>query len=318
VATELDTRISLHKLEVFCLVVELGGVSKAANHLFVAQPVVTAHLRSLQERLGVKLLYRDGRRMVMTEGGERVYAWANETLSRGREMARDVDGLADGRQGAAVLAASMSLGSYVLPPILKRFREARPNAELTLHVFSPEHAVQSVATGESDFAVIVSDSDSRPESLVAETIGREELVLVTSPDAENIPTSVPIAALETLPLIASPRGSVRQAIVDSELRRYGVTPGNVIMELGHPESMKTVAEEGLGPTLLFRNSVTSEIAAGTLVEIHFEDATPSVPVQLFLRHEKHLTPLQKDLLEEVRQAVTSLLSTDRVSVDVSP
>ena len=60
---KLDQRISLQKLEIFCLVVDLGGVGRAAEHLFVAQPVVSAHLRTLQERLGAELLYRDGRRL---------------------------------------------------------------------------------------------------------------------------------------------------------------------------------------------------------------------------------------------------------------
>jgi len=51
----IDQRITLHKLEVFELVVELGGVSRAVDRLFVAQPVVTAHIRSLEQRLGTDL-----------------------------------------------------------------------------------------------------------------------------------------------------------------------------------------------------------------------------------------------------------------------
>ena len=68
-----DNRITLQKLEVFCSVVELGGVSRAAEHLWVAQSVVSGHLRSLQDRLRVQLLYRDGQQMKLTKAGEQVY-----------------------------------------------------------------------------------------------------------------------------------------------------------------------------------------------------------------------------------------------------
>ncbi|WP_219412377.1 helix-turn-helix domain-containing protein [Pseudonocardia nigra] len=49
---KLDNRISLQKLEVLCLVVELGGVHRAAERLFVAQPVVSAHLRPCRSASG--------------------------------------------------------------------------------------------------------------------------------------------------------------------------------------------------------------------------------------------------------------------------
>ena len=63
----LDSRVTLHKLEVFSLVVELGGVSRAAEQLFVSQPVVTAHIRSLEQRVGARLFYREGRNLRLTE-----------------------------------------------------------------------------------------------------------------------------------------------------------------------------------------------------------------------------------------------------------
>src|SRR4051794_16458889 len=47
----LDSRITLHKLEVFDLVVECGSVSRAADQLYISQPVVTAHIRSLEQRI---------------------------------------------------------------------------------------------------------------------------------------------------------------------------------------------------------------------------------------------------------------------------
>jgi phosphohistidine swiveling domain-containing protein len=78
---EMNMRISLRRLEVFCLVVEEGGVTRAAEHLFVAQPAVSSQIRALEEWVGTKLFARTGGRLVLTAAGQRVYAWAKETLA---------------------------------------------------------------------------------------------------------------------------------------------------------------------------------------------------------------------------------------------
>lgn len=303
VPAQYDNRISLQKLEVFCLVVELGGVSRAAEHLFVAQPVVTAHLQSLQKRLGVKLLYRDGRRMKLTDGGERVYQWARETLSRTRELMRDLDGLAEGQRGSVAVAASMTVGSYLLPPVLARFREGRPLAAITLAVSDPEGAIKAVESGESDFAVVMADVPPSSRVLQATTIGHEDILLVAAPDYQPSIDSLPVSALAETPLVSSPSGHIRRGIVDMRLAERGARPRNVVIELGHPEAMKRATEDGLGMCLLFRSSVERELASGRLREIALEDAELSVPLIAVQRAEKLLSPIQRELLDVVSTAV---------------
>ena len=150
----MDTRVTLHKLEVFSLVVELGGVSRAAEHLYVSQPVVSAHVRSLEERVGARLFYREGHHLVLTEAGRAVHGWATSVLTHTRELSRQLDGLSDGTQGSVVVGASMSVGSYLLPPVVTRFRRDRPLVNLQLNITDSDHAMQETEAGESDFAVV--------------------------------------------------------------------------------------------------------------------------------------------------------------------
>lgn len=302
-AAQYDNRISLQKLEVFCLVVELGGVSRAAEHLFVAQPVVTAHVQSLQKRLGVKLLLRDGRRMRLTDGGERVYKWARETLSRTRELMRELDGLTEGQRGSVAVAASMSVGSYTLPPVLARFREARPLAAITLSVSDPERAMEAVESGECDFAVIMADSPPSSQALNGTVIGHEDILLVAAPDYQPAITSLPVSALSETPLVSSPGGHIRRGMIDMRLAERGARPSNVVIELGHPEAMKRATEDGLGMCLLFRSSVERELEAGRLREVELEEGPMSVPLVAVLRAEKQLSPIQEKLLEAVTTAI---------------
>src|SRR6201995_3109444 len=112
----LDTRIPLSKLEIYCTVVELESVTAAAKELFVSQPVVTSHGRSLQDRLGAKLLYRDGHSMRPTEAGQLAYEWAKDVLTRSHEMSRRIEGLADGSGGSAAVGGRRKGGRYPSPP----------------------------------------------------------------------------------------------------------------------------------------------------------------------------------------------------------
>jgi LysR family transcriptional regulator, low CO2-responsive transcriptional regulator len=300
---QYDNRISLQKLEVFCLVVELGGMSRAADHLIVAQPVVTAHVQSLQQRLGVKLLYREGHRMRLTDAGERVYAWAAETLARTRELMRELDGLSEGQRGTVAVAASMTLGSYLLPGVLTEFRQRRPAAEITLSVSDPEHAIASVEMGECDFAVVVADALPNNPGLRSEVIGYEDILLVAAPDYDPGTTSLPVAALAETPLVSSPAGLVRRTIVDSRLAALGVNPRNVVIELGHPEAMKRAIHDGLGMCLMLRSSVARELHDGTLRQVSLEDAELSVPLMTVLRADKRPSPIQRELLDAVSMAI---------------
>jgi DNA-binding transcriptional LysR family regulator len=314
VAEGYDNRISLQKLEVFCLVVELGGVSRAAEHLFVAQPVVTAHLQSLQKRVGVKLMYREGHRMQLTDGGERVYEWARETLSRTRELARDLDGLAEGQRGSVAVSASMTVGSYLLPPLLTEFRQRRPRAAITLSVWTPERAIEAVELGEADFAVVIADAPPANPALAAKFIGYEDIVLVAAPDYRPLCESVSIEALKETPLISSPAGNVRRSVIDSQLASAGVRAANVVIELGHPEAMKWATLDGLGMCLMFRSSVERELSQGVLREIPITDASPRVPLESVVRTSKRLSPIQAELLDAVTDWVprrTGIPATDR-------
>jgi len=301
----LDNRISLQKLEVFCLVVELGGVGKAADHLRLAQPAVSAHLRTLQQRLGAQLLYRDGRRLHLTEAGRSAYAWAREVLSRSHELVREIEGIAAGEAGGAVIASSMTVGTYLLPPVLSDFRRARPQARITLHVWDPEHALDATEAGLADFALVVTDAPLEQRAFAAEPLGDEELVLVASQHDPQVGAEATPAELARLRYVCSPGSLARRRLVDSLLRELGVEQREIAIELGHPEPMKQATQAGLGVCLLVRSSVERELREGLLREVAIQSAPLRVPITLVRRAGKRLTPLQGALVEAFRGALAA-------------
>jgi LysR family transcriptional regulator, low CO2-responsive transcriptional regulator len=298
----IDLRIPLHKLEVITLVVQLGGVGRAADHLHVAQPVVSAHIRSLEERLGTKLFYRDGRQLQLTESGEIVHAWAKDVLTRTRELDRHLSGLSGGVSGTVHFGASMSVGSYVLPLVLTAFRRQYPQADLRLSISDTEHAIEDTRSGLVDFAVVVSDTAPELPGMDIQKIGEDEIVLLAAPDGEPSADHVDLIDLAQLPFIEA-HGVIRRTFVDKQLRELGVVERNIVLQLGHPEAMKRAAQDGIGVTLLFRTAAVEELQQGSLREIHIQGADLQVPIFVISRKGKSFSPLHLQLIEAIRQAL---------------
>jgi DNA-binding transcriptional LysR family regulator len=299
----LDARITLHKLEVFEHVVELGGVNRAAEQLHVSQPVVTAHIRSLEARLGARLFYREGRHLQLTEAGRTVHAWAADVLRRTRELERHLENLSDGTRGTVVIGASMAVGGYMLPPVLAEFRHGHPLVVLRLNILDTEHAIADTLAGENDFSIVISETDPSGDLLRAEQLGVEEMVFVAAPDADVPARPLTVDELVTHSFVEAPHGLIRRTFVENALRRFGITERTIAIELGHPEAMKATVKAGLGIAVLSRTSVAGELERGTLREIEVQGVRLWAPVYVVTRADKVFGLVQVELIDAIRLAL---------------
>lgn len=300
----MDSRISLQKLEAFCLVVRLGSVSRAAEKMYVTQPVVSAHLHTLQERMGVALLQRAGRGLELTEAGKAVHAWAEDLLRRRDDLCHQLDDMALGIAGAVHLSSSMSVGNHVLPPVLMQFRRDHPGARLTLAISAPELAVEAVEAGRTDFCVVASFGSVNTNRLDARMIGKQRYALVGAPDDPDLPESVDVEQLRKLPFICPPGGQAIRRSQDAALAALGVTNRDVVIELGSAEAMKQAVQGHLGVALLWESSVATDIAEGRLREIRVDAPDMVDSLYIVKLANKHLSPLQAKLYERVSAVLT--------------
>ena len=79
-------RLNYQHLLYFWSVVRTGSITRACEELALSAPTVSAQLRTLEERLGEKLLTKSGRKLVPTEVGRMVYSYAQEIFGLGREL----------------------------------------------------------------------------------------------------------------------------------------------------------------------------------------------------------------------------------------
>lgn len=298
----IDGRISLHKLLVFSLAVDLGSVSRAAERLVVTQPVVSAHLRSLEESLGCTLFEQRGGTRALTEAGLAVHRFAQETLRSTRELERLI-AATDGHDcGRIILAAGTSLGSYRVGRVLTRFLVDHPGAEVESQSADVARIVDATITGAVDFALALGDTGITHDELETHVVGWEPFVLLAAPGVLGHAPITP-SVLSSLDLIEDGTGD-GSAAVRRTLHELGVRR-QVTMELGHPEAVKRVVGEGTGVAFLPRCAAEREIAAGELEVVEVEGLSLIVPVQLIHRAGRRLTELEYQLLDDLRDAYTA-------------
>lgn len=298
-----DNRISLQKLEVFCKVAELGGVRRAAEELFISQPVVSAHLRSLQERVGARLFHPVGRGIALTEAGERTLLWATEVL-RGRvELEKDLASLSDGLSGFVSVGASITVGNMIVTPAVIAFKLANPSVSVRLEISAVEPALEQTRLGRHDFAIVATDAVLDSRAFTSELVAEPPWALVASSNNTTVPEVVTPQELSKLSFVCPPGGMAIRRSQDAALASIGVKDRRVEIELGSADSIKQAVIADLGVALLWRESVASEVAAGSLREVTID--APPLRDKLFIvrRTGKRFTPLQRRLLDEMRGAI---------------
>jgi DNA-binding transcriptional LysR family regulator len=308
-----DYRISLQKLEVFCKVAELGGVRRAAEALYISQPVVSAHLRSMQDRVGARLFHPEGRGIALTEAGERTLLWATEVL-RGRvELAKDLADLSEGLSGFVSVGASITVGNRILTPAVIDFKIENPTVSVRLEMSAVETALEQARLGRHDFAIVATGAVLDSRAFDSELVAQPPWAVIAAGTNESTPATVTPEQLGKLAFICPPAGLAIRQSQDSALTSIGVTERRVEMELGSAESIKQAVIADIGVAMLWRESVQAEIADGRLRELVI--AAPPLRDKLFIvrRSGSRLTPLQSRLMSRLRAVIDDRLGDQTVS-----
>lgn len=165
--------MELADLRIFLAVVENGGVTRAAQRLHRVQSNVTTRIRQLEEKLGVALFIREGRRLRLSPAGQALLDYAQRLLALADEAREAVR---DGRpRGPLVLGAMESTAAVRLPGPLSEFARTHPEVRLVLRTGNPGQLARAMMAGQMDAALLM---DTVPAPFESVPVYSEELVLV--------------------------------------------------------------------------------------------------------------------------------------------
>ena len=296
----MDTR----QLAAFCAVVERRSFSQAAERLGVTQPAVSLQVRSLEKRLGRKLLDRSGRRVEPTEAGAALYRSAQRMLQLEEQLVEELQAAGGGELGGVLrVGASSGPGSTVVPVLLCEFQQSNPGVAISLSISDTQSVVERVAERELELGVV--GAARRHRGVVFEPFFRDEVVLAVPPAHPFANRTVTLAQLREEPLIVMQEGAGVRQVIEDELRGAGVRLRDLEprLELGLQESVKAAVVAGYGVTFISRAAVSADLAAGTLAAARVKGLDPARDISLVRSVGRSSTRAAEAFLDFARERV---------------
>lgn len=251
--------MDLDDLRIFRAVVQEGGITRAATKLNRVQSNVTTRVRQLEQKLGIDLFVREGKRMLLSPAGSMLLDYAERLLDLAEEARNALTrGVPHGRLR---LGSMESTAAARLPSVLARFHSQFPDVQLELRTGATGPLLNDLAEGRLDCALVSAPVlDAR---LATVPIFEEQLVIVAPSDQP--PISAPRQVRSRTLLAFEPGCAYRQRL-ESWLASDGLVPERVI-ELSSYHAMAGCAAAGMG-IALFPESLLSKLAVGKTVSVH--------------------------------------------------
>jgi len=268
--------LTLRQLAIFVAVADSGSTTAAGAQIALSQSATSAALNELEAMLGTRLFDRVGKRLALNDRGRALLPQARAVLDATRTVERQFGVGAHAAQHAPAhlrLAASTTIGNYLLPERIARYRAQHPQATIDLVIGNTQAVAEAVARFEVDLGFV--EGPCAVAGLHVEAWQDDTLVIVCAPDHPLAQTPEPctLDALKRATWLLREPGSGTRAVTEQALLLHLNHLASVI-QLGSTEAIKQAAACGLGLSCLSLCAVQDLLALGRLQIL----ATPLAPL----------------------------------------
>jgi DNA-binding transcriptional LysR family regulator len=293
--------MDIHRLEVFCKLVELQSFTKAADAICLTQPTVSEHIRALEEMVGEKLVDRLGREVLPTPAGKILYQYARKIIQVRDEAIQALQKFRGNLAGHLLIGASTIPGTYVLPEYIGSFKAKHPSIQITLKISGSAEIVEKILDGSMELGLIGAKWDDR--RIVLEEIFSDELILVVFPDHPWARRkTLDLESLAEEPFILRERGSGTRMVMNQALDASGFDPARlkVVAEMGSTEAVRQGIKARIGVSILSSQAVAEDLERSTLCSVALNGVRLYRPFYLAQRKNRQISPLGAAFLNHLR------------------
>uniref|UniRef100_A0A7C1JLR2 LysR family transcriptional regulator n=1 Tax=Ammonifex degensii TaxID=42838 RepID=A0A7C1JLR2_9THEO len=280
--------MNLNWFKTFTTVAVTRSFSATARILNLTQPAVSKHIAGLEAFYGVKLVDRSRRTVTLTEAGATLLPHAERILEAMAEAARELETFLETVRGTLVIGASTIPGHYVLPPLIRRFREQHPEVNIILEVADSGRILRRVLEG--DLLLGAVGAFSPVTGIEAIPFAEDEIVLIlplTHPLTRY--RKIPVSLLSEYEFVWRERESGTRQVVERALAQAGLNPASLHLaaELGSTEAVLAAVEAGMGPAFVSLRAAEKRSREGLILTRRLE----GLPIKrvLYLIHRQNPT-----------------------------
>lgn len=223
------------------------NLTEVAAMLYTSQPGVSRQIRELERELGVEVFVRAGKRLTgLTPPGAALLPIVERLLLEADNLKRAGNDFSAHLEGQLSVAATHSQARYVLPPVVKDFRDRFPKVTLHLRQGSPKQVAAMLLSGEADIGVATEALADYPQ-LVTLPCYRWTHGIVVPPGHPllALPEPVTLEQLAAYPIITYEQGYTGRAHIDEAFQARGLCP-DVVLTAMDADVIKTYVELGMG------------------------------------------------------------------------
>ncbi|PKM77055.1 MAG: LysR family transcriptional regulator [Firmicutes bacterium HGW-Firmicutes-15] len=245
--------MNLNLFKTYIRVVETQNLSRTADEFGISQPAVTKQIQSLEDIFGVLLLERSGRKLKPTEAGEALYQCAREVYKAVEKTERTMEEVSESRKGSLYLGASTIPGQYILPYLIKIYKDKYSSISISMDIADTEKIFNKVAERELDIGIVGGWINNRK---VEGYKWLEDELVVIVPENHKLASNqeLKLSSLLNERWIFREKGSgtrraVEELLMAHEIKRDDL---NIYMEAGSTEAVLAMVESGMGISIVSR------------------------------------------------------------------
>jgi LysR family transcriptional regulator, nitrogen assimilation regulatory protein len=302
--------MDIKKLDYFVHVADLGGFTKAASALSIAQSALSHQVRQLEIELGQTLLHRNGRGVAPTDAGRRLLAHARGILMQVRHARDELTEMRDAMVGHVILGLPPSIARLLTVPLVKSFRDSFPQGTFGVVEALSASIVEWLVEGRVDIGLVYNPAP-RP-SIEIRPLHEEEMFLISSKAAgkDRQGKSVRLRELPRYPLIIPSRSNANRTLIDARLAHEGLKP-RIELEIDGIASILDLVHEGLGHAVLPLSSLRGHTFGRSFSVRPVVGPKLSIQLSMATSAQRPATPLARESLSLIQKTVSRVLLPEK-------
>ena len=289
--------MKLHQLRYLAAVAQTGlNITAAAEKLHTSQPGVSKQIKLLEDELGFQIFVRDGRNLSrVTPAGQQVIDRAIRILREVQNIKRLSDDLKDEERGTLSIATTHTQARYVLPEVVKSFRERYPEVRLHLHQGTSEQIAEMAALDRIDFAIATGSEGLFDGFALLPCYKWHRHVVVPRNHPLARSRKITLKQLASHPIITYVFSFTGPSSLHGIFAKEGLVP-NVVLTARDADVIKTYVRLGLGVGIVASMAIEAE-DDDDLVHIDTSDLFPTHTTWIGFRRGGLLRKYQLDFIQ---------------------